>query len=94
MKIDDMCKAALLYDSSVLKFMNAAKERKGVISMKINAIEIFGVPVGIIPRNGSLFYVIISFCLHHGVQNGSVPHPASYPMGTRCSFPGGKAAGS
>jgi hypothetical protein len=26
------------------------------------------------------------------VQTGSVAHPASYPMGTRGSFPGGKAA--
>jgi hypothetical protein len=30
--------------------------------------------------------------LHHRVQNGSGAHPASYPMGTRGSFPGGKAA--
>jgi hypothetical protein len=29
---------------------------------------------------------------HHRVQNGSGAHPASYPMGTRGSFPGGKAA--
>jgi hypothetical protein len=28
--------------------------------------------------------------LHHRVQNGSGAHPASYPMGTRGSFPGGK----
>jgi hypothetical protein len=28
------------------------------------------------------------------VQNGSAAHPASYPMGTRSSFPGGKAAGA
>jgi hypothetical protein len=31
--------------------------------------------------------------LYHRVQNGSGAHPASYPMGTRGSFPGGKAAG-
>jgi hypothetical protein len=31
--------------------------------------------------------------LHHRVQNGSGTHPASYPVGTRGSFPGGKAAG-
>jgi hypothetical protein len=35
-----------------------------------------------------------NFSLHHRVQNGSGAHPASYPMGTRGSFPGGKAAGS
>jgi hypothetical protein len=32
--------------------------------------------------------------LHHRVQNGSEAHPASYPMGTRGSFPGGKAVGA
>jgi hypothetical protein len=32
------------------------------------------------------------FSLHHCVQNGSGAHPASYPVGTRGSFPGGKAA--
>jgi hypothetical protein len=35
-----------------------------------------------------------NFSLHHRVQNGSVAHPASYPMGTRGSFPGDKAAGA
>jgi hypothetical protein len=34
-----------------------------------------------------------NFSLHQRVQNGSGAHPASYPMDTRCSFPGGKAAG-
>jgi hypothetical protein len=33
------------------------------------------------------------FSLHHRVQNDSWAHPASYPMGTRVSFPGDKAAG-
>jgi hypothetical protein len=33
-----------------------------------------------------------NFSLHHRVQNGSRAHPASYPMGTRGSFPGDKAA--
>jgi hypothetical protein len=35
-----------------------------------------------------------NFSLHHRVQNGSGAHPTSYPMGTRGSFSGGKAAGS
>jgi hypothetical protein len=35
-----------------------------------------------------------NFSLHHRVQNGSGTHPASYPMGSRGSFPGGKAAGA
>jgi hypothetical protein len=34
------------------------------------------------------------FSLHHSVQNGSEAHPASYPIGTRGSFSGGKAAGA
>jgi hypothetical protein len=35
-----------------------------------------------------------NFSLHHRVLHGSGAHPASYPMGTRGSFPGGKAAGA
>jgi hypothetical protein len=35
-----------------------------------------------------------NFFLHHRVQNGSGAHPAFYPMGTRGSFPGCKAAGA
>jgi hypothetical protein len=35
-----------------------------------------------------------NFSLHHRVHNVSGVHPASYPMGTRGSFPGGKAAGA
>jgi hypothetical protein len=35
-----------------------------------------------------------NFFLHHHVQNGSGAHQASYPRGTRGSFPGGKAAGA
>jgi hypothetical protein len=34
-----------------------------------------------------------NFSLHRPVRNGSGVHPA-YPMGTRGSFPGGKAAGA
>jgi hypothetical protein len=35
-----------------------------------------------------------NFSLHHRVLNGSGAHPASYPMGTRGSFPESKAAGT
>jgi hypothetical protein len=35
-----------------------------------------------------------NFSLHHRVHTGSGAHPASYPMGSRGSFPGGKAAGA
>jgi hypothetical protein len=33
-----------------------------------------------------------NFSPHYHVQNGSGAHPASYPMGTMGSFPGGEAA--
>jgi hypothetical protein len=35
-----------------------------------------------------------NFSLHRRVQKGSGTHPASYPVGTRVYFPGGKAAGA
>jgi hypothetical protein len=35
-----------------------------------------------------------NFSLHHRVQNSSGAHSASYPMRTRGSFTGGKAAGA
>jgi hypothetical protein len=33
-----------------------------------------------------------NFSLHHRFQNSSGVHPVSYPMGTRGSYPNGKAA--
>jgi hypothetical protein len=46
-------------------------------------------------------YLRIIICTHlnhykisNCVQNGSGAHPASYPMSTGSSFPGGKAAGA
>jgi hypothetical protein len=35
-----------------------------------------------------------NFSSNHRIQNGSGAHPVSYPMGTRDSVPGGKAAGA
>jgi hypothetical protein len=35
-----------------------------------------------------------NFSLHHRVQNGSGAHSASYPIGNKGSFPGGKATGA
>jgi hypothetical protein len=52
-------------------------------------------PVGIMLDNqGSKVQFLAeagNFSLHHHVQNSSGAHPASYPMGTRGSFAGGKA---
>jgi hypothetical protein len=33
-----------------------------------------------------------NFSLHHRILNGSAAHPTSYPMDTRGSSPGGRAA--
>jgi hypothetical protein len=35
-----------------------------------------------------------NFSFHHRVRHGSGAHPASYPVGTRDSSAGGKAAGA
>jgi hypothetical protein len=35
-----------------------------------------------------------NFSLHYRAQNGSGAHPASYPMGTRGAFLGGKVTGA
>jgi hypothetical protein len=46
-------------------------------------------------NQGSRVQFLVSagnFSLHYCIQNGSGAHPASYPMGTRDSFPGDKAA--
>jgi hypothetical protein len=40
------------------------------------------------------FPAVHGFTLLHGVKTGSGAHPASYPMGTRVYFSGGKAAGT
>jgi hypothetical protein len=36
----------------------------------------------------------VNFSLYHRVQSGSETNPASYPMDTEDSFPGGRAAGA
>jgi hypothetical protein len=46
-------------------------------------------------RSGGSFPCRVwEFSLHHRVQTCSGAHPASYPVGTRGSFSGGKAAGA
>jgi hypothetical protein len=41
-----------------------------------------------------VYLITGNFSHHHRVQNGSGAHPASYPMGTRGSFLGGKSGRS
>jgi hypothetical protein len=38
-----------------------------------------------------VFLPFLPCSLHHRAQTGSGAHPASYPMGTSGSFPGGKS---
>jgi hypothetical protein len=40
-------------------------------------------------KRDALFYSKVLCLSRHRVQNGSGAHPASYPMGTKGSFPGG-----
>jgi hypothetical protein len=44
--------------------------------------------------DGNIILKYMNFSLCHRVQNGSGVHPASYPMGTRGSFPGCKDVGA
>jgi hypothetical protein len=62
---------------------------KELISTAVTILLVFG-------RSPVLTEFIVDFLisLHHRVQTCSGAHPASYPMGTRCSFPGSKAAGA
>jgi hypothetical protein len=63
-------------------------------------LQPFNFKQDILSTSLSLFYIgkgrkvifcsIRNFSLHHRVQTGSGAHPASYPMGTRGSFPGVK----
>jgi hypothetical protein len=51
---------------------------------------------GLIPRKKISYPFVTAFSIlfHHRIQNLSGAHPASYSVGTRGSFPGGKAAGA
>jgi hypothetical protein len=46
-----------------------------------------------LPYIQNIYPCITALLKSYCVQNGSVAHPASYPMGSRGSFPGGKEAG-
>jgi hypothetical protein len=54
-----------------------------------------GVALGYgLDNGGSRVRLAGNFSLHHHIQTGSGANLASYPMNTRGSFPGGKAAGA
>jgi len=48
----------------------------------------------VLHRGWSLLLWLVCFSLHHCVQTTTWAHPASYPVGTRDSFRGGKGAGA
>jgi hypothetical protein len=68
--------------------------KQGIIIIIIIIIVVVVVVVGLDDRGSMVRFPTGAgnFSLHHRVQNGSGAHPASYLMGTRGSFPGGKAA--
>jgi hypothetical protein len=69
------------------KYISIAKSRDSSVGIALGyGLDDRGSRVGFPAGAGN-------FSIHHRVQNGSGAHPASYPMGTRGSFPGGKAAG-
>jgi hypothetical protein len=57
-------------------------------------IAIAGLWAGRLGFYGSIPGGAGNFSLYYCIQNGSGTHPAFYPMGTRGSFSGGKAAGA
>jgi hypothetical protein len=84
-----------------LKFIYTSKYITDIFSFLLSVSESCDSSVGIalgyrLDDQGSSVQFLVgagNFSLHHHVQNGSGAHPASYPMGTRGSFLGGKAAG-
>jgi len=70
-----------IYAKTIKKF----KKNKIAATAQWYGLDDRGVPV---PAGAGNFSLSL-----HRVQIGSEAHPASYPMGTRVSFPVGKAAG-
>jgi hypothetical protein len=63
--------------------------------MKIFVFQHIATAYGLDDRGVGVRVLVGSgFSLLHIVQTGSGAHPASYPMGARSYFPGGKAAGT
>jgi hypothetical protein len=71
-------------------------QNKGILQNKKSRDSSVGIVVGYgLDNRGSRIRFPMgagNFSLHHRVHNGSGVHLASYPMGTRGSFPVGKAA--
>jgi hypothetical protein len=72
----------------IVSFPDASKSRDSSVSIALGyGLDDRGSTVRFLAGAGN-------FSLHHRVQNGSGDHQASYPMGTRGSFRGRKAAGA
>jgi hypothetical protein len=75
----------VIYSQTLFKVRNCMKEisRYSVVSITTSyGLDGQGVGPGMVKN------------FLHVVQTGSGAHPASYPVGTEGSFPGGKAAGA
>jgi hypothetical protein len=71
----------LIREFSFALFSNSRSSDSSVVQHHARSWMIGGLSIG---RGGN-------FSLHHHVHTGSGAHPTSYPVGTRGSFPRGKA---
>jgi hypothetical protein len=82
----------------LIRFLNRSRKRK-ILNWMYQAYSSVGIALGYgLDERGSRVRFPVgagTFSLHHRVHhNGTGAHPASYPVGTRGSFSGGKAAGA
>jgi hypothetical protein len=82
------CRYKCFCKSFYTAYINIAKSRDSSVGIALGyGLDDWGSKVRFPAGAGN-------FSFHHRVQNGSGAHPASYPVGTKRSFPGGKAVGS
>jgi hypothetical protein len=64
----------------------------GLVNKRIGSLDVSVGTATRLQAGGSTPGIGKRFFLLHNVQTGSDAHPAAHTMGTRGSFPGGKAA--
>jgi hypothetical protein len=79
----------------ILKFLIYVQFLKKYLRSRDSSVGI-SLGYGLDDRGSGVQFLVGAgnFSPHHRVQNDSWAHPASYPMGIRGSFPGGKADGA
>jgi hypothetical protein len=81
--------------SSIARFGLYWLERTVPLTFDVRCARGFAHPTSPLLRHFSLYWVILLLSFGRiWVSMSVVRQPASYPMGTRDSFPGGKAAGA